>query len=104
VEKRLLRNLDIRVAFLLLVYIMNIMDRANIAAVRLCGFEEDLGMTGNQFNTLTSILYVGYLLMQAPSNMILGRPSLYLSSCMIIWAAITICISTSHHFRLIDIA
>ncbi|KAG1817154.1 MFS general substrate transporter [Suillus subaureus] len=95
-EKRLLRKLDLRVAFLVLVYIMNIMDRYNIAAARLHGFEEDLGMTGNQFNTLISILYVGYLLTQAPSNMILHRtkrPSLYLSSCMIAWAAITMCMS-----------
>ncbi|KAG1793180.1 uncharacterized protein HD556DRAFT_1376244 [Suillus plorans] len=46
---------------------MNIMDRTNIAAARLRGFEEDLGMTGNQFNTLTSIFFVGYLFTQAPS-------------------------------------
>ncbi|KAG2147849.1 MFS general substrate transporter [Suillus bovinus] len=96
VEKRLLRKLDLRVAFLVLVYIMNIMDRTNIAAARLRGFEEDLGMTGNQFNTLTSILFLGYLLTQAPSNMILHRmkwPSLYLSSCMAVWAAMTMCMS-----------
>ncbi|KIK49031.1 hypothetical protein CY34DRAFT_797414, partial [Suillus luteus UH-Slu-Lm8-n1] len=30
VEKRLLRKLDLRVAFLVVVYIMNIMDRTNI--------------------------------------------------------------------------
>jgi MFS family permease len=93
VEKRLLRKLDLRVAFLVLVYIMNIMDRYNVAAARLHGFEEGLGMTGNQFNTLISILYVGYLFMQTPSNMILHhmkRPSLYLSSCMVAWATITV--------------
>ncbi|KAG2122684.1 MFS general substrate transporter [Suillus cothurnatus] len=93
VEKKLLRKLDFRMAFLVLVYIMNIMDRYNVAAARLHGFEEDLGMTGNQFNTLISILYVGYLFMQAPSNMILHRmkrPSLYLSSCMVVWATITV--------------
>ncbi|KIK49028.1 hypothetical protein CY34DRAFT_431408 [Suillus luteus UH-Slu-Lm8-n1] len=106
VEKRLLRKLDLRVTFLVLVYIMNVMDRTNVAAARLRGFEEDLGMTGNQFNTLTSILYVGYLLTQAPSNMILHRmkkPSLYLSSCMITWAAITICMSAvpTYHAALI---
>ncbi|KAG2346871.1 hypothetical protein BDR05DRAFT_754534 [Suillus weaverae] len=94
VEKRLLRKLDLRVAFLVLIYIMNIMDRANLTAARLRGLEEDLGMTGNQFNTLISILYVGYLLTQAPSNMILHhmkRPSLYLSGCMVTWAVITMC-------------
>ncbi|KAG1743063.1 MFS general substrate transporter [Suillus lakei] len=93
VEKRLLRKLDLRVAFLVLVFIMNVTDRTNIAAARLRGFEEDLGMTGNQFNTLTSILYVGYLLMQAPSNVMLQRmkrPSLYLSSCMITWGVLTV--------------
>lgn len=66
-------------------------------------------MTGNQFNSLISILYVGYMFMQTPSyvparfpsavylifksNMFLDRmkrPSIYLSSCMVIWGAITI--------------
>ncbi|KAG2102509.1 MFS general substrate transporter [Suillus discolor] len=99
VEKRLLRKLDLRVAFLVLMYIMNCMDRTNAAAARLRGFEEDLGMTGNQFNTLMSIFYVGYLLTQAPSNMFLDRmtrPSLYLSNCMAIWGAITVFIGTYH--------
>ncbi|KAG2065570.1 MFS general substrate transporter, partial [Suillus decipiens] len=58
VEKRLL----------LLVYIMNRMDRTNAAAARLRGLEKDLGMMGNQFNTLMSIFYVGYLLTQTPSS------------------------------------
>ncbi|KAG1743054.1 MFS general substrate transporter [Suillus lakei] len=98
VEKRLLRKLDRRVAFLVLVYIMNyLLNRPLASAARLRGYEEDLGMTGNQFNTLTSILYVGYLLTQAPSNMILHRmkrPSLYLSSCMAIWGVLTVFMGT----------
>ncbi|KAG1770078.1 MFS general substrate transporter [Suillus occidentalis] len=78
------RALDLRVAFLVLIYIMNY---------------EDLNMKGNQFNTLISILYVGYVLMQAPSNIFLDRmkrPSLYLSSCMAIWGAITLFIGMYH--------
>lgn len=34
---------------------------------RLSSFEEDLGMTGSQFNVAVSILNVGYMLMQLPS-------------------------------------
>lgn len=41
-------------------------DRNNAAAARLRGFEEDLGLKGNQFATILSILYVGYILMQVP--------------------------------------
>jgi len=37
------------------------------SAARLRGFEEDLGLTGNQFATILSIFYVGYITMQVPS-------------------------------------
>ncbi|KAG2049778.1 MFS general substrate transporter [Suillus hirtellus] len=104
VEKRLLRKLDLRFAFLVLMYIMSCMDRTNAAAARLRGFEEDLGMTGNQFNTLMSIFYVGYLLTQTPSNMFLvrmTRPSLYLSNCMAICGAITLFIGVAQTYHAI---
>lgn len=37
------------------------------SSARLKGLEEDLHMTGQQFNTLISLFYVGYVLMQIPS-------------------------------------
>jgi MFS transporter, ACS family, DAL5 transporter family protein len=37
------------------------------SAARLEGFEADLHLKGQEFNTLLSILYVGYVLMQIPS-------------------------------------
>ncbi|KAG1846094.1 MFS general substrate transporter, partial [Suillus subalutaceus] len=91
-ERNVLRKLDFRTAYLVLIYILNQMDRHNAAAARLRGFEEDLGMKGTQFNTLISSLYVGYLFTQIPSNMILTRiakPSLYLSSCISLWGLLT---------------
>ena len=44
-------------------------------------------MGGTDYNLATSILFVGYLLMQLPSNLILTRvrPSLFLGSAMAIW-------------------
>lgn len=44
------------------------------------------------FQTAVSILFVGYILMQVPSNMYLnkiGKPSIYLPSCMIGWGIIS---------------
>ncbi|KAI9447954.1 MFS general substrate transporter [Lactarius indigo] len=73
-ERKLLRKLDTRMSILILIYILNYIDRNNAAAARLKGF-----------NTILSILYVGYILMQIPSNMFLnyiGRPSIYLPACM----------------------
>ena len=40
---------------------------ADDSAARLKGFEKDLNLHGNQFATLLSILYVGYIIMQIPS-------------------------------------
>jgi MFS family permease len=100
-ERDLLRKLDIRTAYLFLIYVLNQMDRHNAAAARLCGFEEDLGMKGRQFNTLVSSLYIGYVFTQTPSNLILSRiakPSLYLSSCMSLWGLLTTLIGISTNY------
>ena len=63
------------------VYLLNYIDRNNYAAARLQGLEDDLHLVGEQYQTGLSILFVGYILMQVPSNLILNffaRPSLYL--------------------------
>lgn len=60
---------------------------------RLNGIEEDLNLKGVQWNTAISILQVGYVLMQIPSNMFLTRtrPSIYMPVCMMGWAVISAC-------------
>ncbi|KAF8450462.1 MFS general substrate transporter [Boletus edulis BED1] len=97
-EKSLLRKLDTRMSILVLIYILNYIDRNNAAAARLRGFEEDLHLQGQQFNNILSALYVGYILMQVPSNMLLnyiGRPSIYLPGCMALWGMISILTGTT---------
>ncbi|KDQ09022.1 hypothetical protein BOTBODRAFT_37405 [Botryobasidium botryosum FD-172 SS1] len=100
-EKALLRKLDARMSILVLIYIMNFVDRTNAAAARLRGFEADLGLQGQQFATLLSILYVGYICMQIPSNMFLnytGKPSLYLPAAMSLWGGLTIATGFTRNF------
>ncbi|KAJ5997991.1 hypothetical protein N7499_005613 [Penicillium canescens] len=92
-EKALVRKIDIRLLpMIILMYILNYLDRNNIASARLAGLEEDLGLVGNQFATCVSILFVGYLLMQIPSNLMLnkfGKPALYLPAAMVLWGIIS---------------
>ncbi|ESZ94247.1 hypothetical protein SBOR_5381 [Sclerotinia borealis F-4128] len=93
IETTLMRKIDTRLLpMVVLIYIMNYLDRNNIAAAKLAGLEKDLNLTGDQFQTSVSILFVGYLLMQVPSNLLLnklGKPSLYLPGCMVIWGFIS---------------
>jgi len=92
-EAKLVRKIDLRLLpMIILMYIMNYLDRNNIASARLAGLETDLGLVGSEYQTSVSILFVGYILMQVPSNLLLnkiGRPALYLPSCMVVWGIIS---------------
>lgn len=92
-ERALVRKVDLRLLpMLIIMYIMNYLDRNNIAAARLAGLEEELRLTSTQYLTALSILFVGYILMQVPSNLFLskiGKPAMYLPSVMITWGIIS---------------
>ena len=56
---RLLRKVDLRLLpLLILMYLLNFLDRSNLAQARLGTLEMDLGMAGTDFNLATSILFV----------------------------------------------
>ncbi|KAI0441063.1 allantoate permease [Xylaria telfairii] len=91
-SKKLMRKVDLHLLpLLILMYLLNFLDRNNLSQARLGTLEEDLGMKGTDFNLATSILFVGYLLMQLPSNLLLtrARPSLFLGTAMTIWGVIS---------------
>ncbi|RAK79984.1 putative MFS transporter [Aspergillus fijiensis CBS 313.89] len=94
VEIRLVRKLDLRIMPILwMMYFLNYLDRNAIANARLNNLEENLHLVGTQYNTCISILFIGYLLMQIPSNMFMSspkiRPSLFMSVCMASWAIVS---------------
>lgn len=92
VEKSMLRKLDARCSLFVLIYIMNYLDRNNIAAARLRGLQDDLKLNDTQYSTCLSILYVGYILMQVPSNMVVNkiqRPSWYIGAAIMLWGMIS---------------
>ncbi|KAJ0415445.1 major facilitator superfamily domain-containing protein [Aspergillus carlsbadensis] len=99
--KKLLRKVDLHLLpLLVLMYLLNFLDRNNLSQARLGTLEQDLGMSGTDFNLATSILFVGYLLMQLPSNLLLTRvrPSLFLGIAMGIWGVISACQAAAHSF------
>lgn len=64
----------------------------NYAAAKLQGLEEDLNLDDAQYQTGLSILFVAYILMQVPSNLLLnymGRPSLYLGFFTTAWGLVS---------------
>ncbi|KAL2811773.1 major facilitator superfamily domain-containing protein [Aspergillus granulosus] len=91
-EIRLVRKLDLWIMPTLWgMYWLNYLDRNAIALARLNDLEEDLHLSSSQYQTCVSILFVGYLLGQVPSNMLITRlrPSYYMAGCMALWAIVS---------------
>ncbi|OOF98987.1 hypothetical protein ASPCADRAFT_394317 [Aspergillus carbonarius ITEM 5010] len=99
--RKLLRKVDLHLLpFLVVMYLLNFLDRNNLSQARLGSLEKDLNMKGTDYNLATSILFVGYLLMQLPSNLLLTRvrPSLFLGMAMTIWGVISACQAATQSF------
>lgn len=61
IKRQAILKLDARIMpCMVLMYIMNYLDRQNIAAAKLAQIEQDLKMTDVQYQTCVSILFVGY--------------------------------------------
>ncbi|KAJ5649516.1 uncharacterized protein N7484_003239 [Penicillium longicatenatum] len=96
-EKVIERKLRVRIDSLImplvvLVYLLNYIDRNNYAAAKLQGLTEELHLTDTQYQTGLSVLFVAYILMQVPSNLLLnymGRPSLYLGFFVCAWGLVS---------------
>lgn len=102
IHKKVTRKVDRRLLPMLVVlYILNYLDRNNIASARLGGLEDDLNLAGNQYQTCVSILFVGYILMQIPANMFLNkfkRPSIFITCIMGAWGTISTCTAAAQSF------
>ncbi|KAI9035866.1 putative MFS transporter [Aspergillus affinis] len=105
-EIALVRKIDIyMMPILWLMYFLNFLDRNAMVNGKLNSLSSDLKLEGTQYNTCVSILFVGYLLGQVPSNMLLNRvkPSLFMGGFMTAWAIVSIlnCIVKDYHGLLI---
>jgi hypothetical protein len=66
--------------------------RNNYAAAKLQGLETDLKLDDTKYQTGLSVLFVGYILMQVPSNLLLnymGRPSIYIGFFVCAWGLVS---------------
>ncbi|KAF7716034.1 Allantoate permease [Penicillium ucsense] len=100
VENRLRRKIDTRILPLIVViYLFNYLDRNSITQARLYGLEKDTGVKGAEYQTAISIFSAGYILMQIPSTILMTklRPSIFLPTCIIVWAIVSGCTGAVHN-------
>jgi hypothetical protein len=89
--KQTLWKLDKRIIpFLGLLYLCSFLDRVNIGNAKLAGIVTDLHVSPNDYNISLSLFFVGYIIFEIPSNMILKKigPSRWIPIVMIMWGTV----------------
>ncbi|KAM0750917.1 MFS general substrate transporter [Meredithblackwellia eburnea MCA 4105] len=92
-DRQLTRKMDLIILPVIgILYILNYIDRQNLSAAKVQGIMKDLHLTTQQFATCISILFVGYLPFQIPSNLIISRikrPGMYICIAVMVWGSIS---------------
>src|SRR5262245_50750181 len=106
--RRTLRKVAWRLIPLLCVlYVFNILDRGNVGIARLT-MEPDLDIKPELYDLGIGLFYIGYLLFEVPSNLLLRRVGArrWISRIMISWGLVTcltMFVSTAAGFYLVRI-
>ncbi|KAL1991065.1 hypothetical protein VTN49DRAFT_5569 [Thermomyces lanuginosus] len=90
-EKKVLRKMDLRlIPMLAILYLLSFLDRGNIGNAKIEGLQEDLNMTGGQYNWTLTVFFFTYCAFEVPSNLLLKklRPSIWLPTIMVAWGTV----------------
>ncbi|KAK9762808.1 hypothetical protein K7432_011102 [Basidiobolus ranarum] len=99
--KELLRKMDLRILpYAGLLYLFSFLDRVNIGNARLAKLEADIGLTPSQYSWCLSIFFVGYIIFEVPSNLLLKKysPSRWIARIMVTWGACTMAMAAVTNF------
>ena len=79
------------IPFLFLCYVLNYIDRVNISFAHL-QFRADLGLTEASYGLGVGVFYIGYVLFEVPSNLLLRRigPRRTIARIMVLWGLVSV--------------
>lgn len=90
-RKRVLRKVALRLSpFLGLLYFINYLDRTNLAFSAPHGMNAALGLTATTFGLASGLFFIGYLVLEVPSNLALHRfgARRWMARIMVSWGII----------------
>lgn len=93
IERSAIRKICWRlVPFLALMSLINFLDRTAISFAGPNGMNDDLGLTAAQFGFAAGIFFVGYIILEIPSNLALQRVGArrWLARIMVTWGVVSL--------------
>lgn len=75
-------------------------DKTSLSVQAVFGFREDTGLVGEQFNWLSTIFYLSYLVCEFPGNWLIQKSHTgkFLSVVMVLWGVVVLCIAFAKNF------
>lgn len=92
---RAVRKAELRLLpFLVLLYIVSYLDRINVSFAAL-GMNQELGLTQTAYGFGAGVFFLGYVLFEVPSNLILDRigPRVWIARIMVSWGLVTMALA-----------
>jgi MFS family permease len=93
IEKSAIRKVALRlVPFVGLMFFINFLDRTAISFAGPNGLTRDLGLTAAQFGFAAGVFFIGYILLEIPSNLALHRfgARRWLARIMVTWGVVAL--------------
>jgi len=77
------------IPYMFLLYVINFLDRVNVGFAAL-KMNKDLGLSAEQFGFAAGIFFIGYLIFQVPSNLILHKigARIWISIILVVWGLV----------------
>ncbi|RSH95487.1 hypothetical protein EHS25_000579 [Saitozyma podzolica] len=102
-EKALVRRLDIFFcSYISLSAIVKYLDQNNISNAYVSGMQEELTLTGNQYNFFTTYFNIGYIICIPISSFLMNsiiRPSIWLPTLELFWGITTGCLAAAKNYQ-----
>lgn len=93
IEKSAISKVSRRIVpFVALMFFINFLDRTAISFAAPHGMTDDLGLTAAQFGFASGVFFIGYILLEIPSNLALHRfgARVWLARIMITWGIVAV--------------
>lgn len=101
VARSAIRKVSIRlVPFIALMFFINYLDRTAIGFAAPSGMNDDLALTAAQFGFASGIFFLGYILLEIPSNLALHKfgARIWLARIMITWGIVAVLFTWVQNF------
>ncbi|KAG0052483.1 hypothetical protein BGZ83_002513 [Gryganskiella cystojenkinii] len=84
-----------------ILYLCSFLDRVNIGNAKVAGLATDIALTPSQYNWALSIFFVGYVIFEIPSNILLKKigPRRWITIVMLAWGVIMMAMAAVKDYK-----